>query len=105
MAASRRPKKRDHILQAIRLLLEEGRYRETLHAHHRKHQRKILLTEILHVLRHGFHEKKHDKFDEAFYAWNYAIRGRTVDEKTLRVIISFDEDEQLLIITAFYLEK
>lgn len=38
-------------------------------------------------------------------AWNYAIRGENVDGRDVRVIVSFDETEQLLIITAFYIDE
>lgn len=80
-----------------------GAYRDTYHAIERKKERKITLSEILHVLTFGKHEKSKDSFEEAFNAWNYAIRGKTLDEIDLRVIISFDEERSLLIITAFYI--
>ena len=47
---------------------------------------------------------KKDKFEETFQAWNYAIRGRSPSDDVLRVIVSFDEEELMLIITAFYIE-
>jgi len=76
-----------------------------MHAAQRQKERNIILPEIIHVLNTGRHEKGKDHFDEAFHAWNYAIRGWTLDGQDLRVIISFDEENDLLIITAFYLEK
>lgn len=57
------------------------------------------------MLNTGRHEKAKDKFDEAFQTWNYAVRGWTLDGLDLRVIVSFDDERDLLIITAFYLEK
>ena len=59
---------------------------------------------MIFVLKNGRHEKAKDKFEEAFSSWNYAVRGKTVDKEDLRVIVSFDEEKKLLIITAFYLE-
>ena len=53
----------------------------------------------------GRHEKSKDQFDEAFKTWNYAVRGETIDGKDLRVIVSFDHETDLLIITAFYIER
>ena len=70
-----------------------------------KMREKISLPEIIHVLTTGRHEKSKDRFDEVFSAWNYAIRGQTVDGVDLRVIVSFDEERDLLIITAFYIER
>lgn len=95
----------DHLLEIIQSCIESGKYRDTTHAVQRKKERKILLPEILHVLVTGRHEKSKDDFEEIFHAWNYAIRGSTVDGFNLRVIVSFDSEKDLLIITAFYLEK
>jgi hypothetical protein len=71
----------------------------------RKKQRNITLPEIIQVLTAGKHEKSKDKFDKAFNAWNYAVRGKTLDGLDLRVIVSFDDEKDLLIITAFYLKE
>ncbi len=46
-----------------------------------------------------------DHFDELYWSWNYAIRDRTLDGKEMRVIVSFDEEEWLLVVTAFFIEK
>lgn len=100
-----RPKKIENLLELIRKCISSGKYRDTTHAKKRKLERGIILPEIIHVLNYGRHEKSKDWFDEAFSAWNYAIRGLTLDERDLRVIVSFDKERDLLIITAFYLEK
>lgn len=100
-----KPKKLSNVLEIMRECICLGRYRDTTHAQERKKERKIILPEILHVLNSGRHEKAKDKFDEAFNTWNYAIRGWTLDEQDLRVIVSFDQESELLIITAFYIEK
>ena len=100
-----KPKKTDNLLKKVRDSLQSGRYRDTMHAAKRKKERKIILPEIIHVLNTGRHEKGKDFFDEAFNSWNYAIRGWTLDNFDLRVIVSFEEKKDLLIITAFYLKK
>ena len=66
--------------------------------------RSLRLTrpEILFVLRKGHHGKKKDKFDDLHQAWNYSVRGKTVDRRNLRIIVSFDENG-MLIITAIEL--
>ncbi|NGX61877.1 MAG: hypothetical protein K940chlam9_01367 [Chlamydiae bacterium] len=101
----RKLKKTENILERIKCCIRAGAYRDTFHAIQRKKERDISLPEIIHVLTTGRHEKSKDRFDEAFNAWNYAVRGLTVDELDLRVIVSFDEERDLLIITAFYLEE
>ena len=100
----KRLKKIENLLERVRSCINSGAYRDTFHAIERKAERNITLPEIIHVLRSGRHEKSKDHFEEAFNAWNYAIRGKTIDGLELRVIVSFDEERDLLIITAFYLE-
>ncbi len=101
----KKPKKIENLLERIRKCIDSGAYRDTFHAVTRKAERNISLPEIVHVLRTGRHEKNKDHFEEAFNSWNYAIRGRTIDEAELRVIVSFDEERDMLIITVFYLEE
>ena len=101
---SKRPKKIEDLLERVRNCIDSGTYRDTFHAIERKAERNISLPEIIYVLKTGRHEKSKDHFEEAFNTWNYAIRGKTIDEVELRVIVSFDEEKDLLIITAFYLE-
>jgi uncharacterized protein YutD len=91
-------------MERIKSCIASGSYRDTYHAIERKNEREIALPEIIHVLTTGKHEKSKDRFEEVFDSWNYAIRGWTVDRLDLRVIVSFDEERDLLIITAFYLE-
>ncbi len=100
-----KPKKIENLIEKIKECINSGRYRDTTHATIRKNERKIILPEIIYVLTTGRHEKSKDRIDEAFDSWNYAIRGWTLDRKDLRIIVSFDEDRDLLIITAFYIER
>jgi hypothetical protein len=102
---AKKPRKVENLLESIRICIETGAYRDTSHAIKRKAERNITLPEIIHVLRTGKYEKSKDYFEEAFNAWNYAIRGKTIDGFELRVIVSFDEERKLLIITAFYLDR
>ena len=100
-----RPEKNENLLGRVGDCIAHGRYHDTTHAIERKRERGIILPEIIHVLKNGRHEKSKDRFDEAFNTWNYAVRGLTLDRQDLRVIVSFDSERDLLIITAFYLEK
>jgi Domain of unknown function (DUF4258) len=79
--------------------LDAGRYLDTRHANERQAERMIIRSEVIYVLRNGYHEKRKDKFETQYQAWNYAIRGKTIDKRELRVIVSFDE-QNMLIITA-----
>jgi hypothetical protein len=55
---------------------------------------------MLYVLRHGWQEKWQEVCDIHSQAWNDAIRGQTVDGRSLRVVVSLEEETRLLIITA-----
>ena len=101
----KRPEKTPDLLNLVRQLTIEGRYLETHHARQRQLERDIILSDVLHVLKTGRHEKKKDQFDEVYQAWNYAIRGFTTNEVDLRVIVSFDEEVKLLIITVIKVEE
>lgn len=83
--------------------IRQGRYRDTRHATDRKSERVISLVEITSVINSGYHEKSKDEFKPEYDAWNYAIRGKTVDKRSLRVAVSFDE-QLMLIITAIDLD-
>lgn len=77
--------------------LERGLFRQSKHAIERESERKILLPDVLYVLKTGYHEKRKTAFDEIFQTWKYAIRGKTLDEIDIRVIIAFDETEMMII--------
>ncbi len=89
----------------IRACIEQGRYLDTRHASERQGERGINRAEILYVLKNGYHEKKKDKFEELYLAWNYAVRGKTVDRRALRVVVSFDDASGMLLITAIAIKK
>ena len=64
----------------------------------RKGERGVNRLEIAQVLICGKHEKSRDRFEARHNSWSYSIRGSTVDERELRVVIGF-ENEYLVIIT------
>lgn len=94
----RRTKEID-VLARVRASVAAGKYFDTRHANARKLERVITLPEVLYVLKNGFHEKKKDEFKEEFKAWNYAIRGATLDKRQLRICVSFDPRGMLIITT------
>jgi hypothetical protein len=98
----KRPKKQPNLLAQVHVCILEGCFKDTSHAIVRKRERKISLPDILYVLKTGFHEKQKDSYQDKFKAWNYAIRGKTIDDREIRVIVSFDLNG-MLIITAILL--
>ena len=98
-----RPSKLENVLELARSCIEAGKYLPTFHAECRQLERDITLLDALYVIKNGYREPKHDQFKEEWQAWNYAIRGVTLQNDTVRVIISFDESTGLLIITVITL--
>jgi len=101
----KRPEKLEsrELLERVRQAIESGDYLDTRHAQDRRSQREISRLEMESVLKTGRHEKAKDQFHEAYEAWNYAIRGKTIDKRDLRVVVSFEE--KMLVITAIEIGK
>jgi len=53
--------------------------------------------EVKQVLKYGHHEKRKDEFKEEHSAWIYSIRGKTMDQRNLRIAVSFDKNNMLVI--------
>lgn len=102
---SARPEKHLEIIPLIKTCIETGNYLDTRHALDRQNERSINRLEVIYVLKNGYHEKRKDEYKEKFNAWNYAIRGKTLDKRDLRIAVSFDETTKLLIITAIEVVK
>jgi hypothetical protein len=96
---STRPPKAGDVLERVRKHVADGTYLDTRHASERKEERVITLPEVLYVLRNGFHEKKKDEYKPEHKDWNYAIRGKTIDGRALRIAVAF-ADPGMLVITA-----
>lgn len=99
-----KPAKLPDLLQTVKKLILAGKYRQSLHALDRLRERDIDLLDALYVLKNGYHEKKKDTYDEFFQEWKYAIRGKTLENNELRVVVTVKENG-MLIITAIDLKK
>lgn len=95
----KRPDKHNNPLEKARKCLKSGRFYDTRHAVDQKIARSITLSEVRMIVENGYWEKRQDEYKPQYKAWNYSIRGRTLDGRDLRIIISF-ENQSLLLITA-----
>ena len=93
----KRPPKLENVLAKAKSGIEKGKYVATFHAECRQFERDITLLDALHVIKAGFREPKHDQYKDEYKAWNYAVRGDSLQSDPVRVIISFDDDEMLII--------
>lgn len=103
---SKRPPKLEDVLELAQKHWGDGTYMIMPHAFDRQEEREIIEPEIGWVINHGYRERKKDEFKPEYKAWNYAIRGKTLDQRSLRIAVSFDEGEtELLIITVIDLDQ
>jgi|ERR1700722_10214215 uncharacterized protein DUF4258 len=98
-----KPPKHSSLIQAIHTAVISGGYVFTGHALKRVSEREVSQPEVEQVLTTGYHEKSKDEFKEEFQSWNYAIRGKTVDSRELRVAVTFDSG--MLVVTVIDLSK
>lgn len=99
-----KPPKSKNLLQKIYQAVTSGRLFYSNHANDRMLERKLLKVEIEYVLRVGFHEDRKDQFNEKMNSWDYAIRGKTIDGRNLRIIIAIIRPN-ILIVTAIDLDR
>ena len=84
-------------MDQIRAAIDDSRYFFTGHAAERLDQREVTESETVYVLKYGRHEAKKDQFDDERANWKYAIRGKTVDNRELRVIVAFVHPDMIII--------
>lgn len=80
--------------------MTNGDYTPVDHAKIRLQEREVTIPEMEYVLLHGRHEKRKDEYKEEHKSWNYAIRGKTISGRELRVCVALDKTTHLLIVTA-----
>ena len=87
------------LLNKVRVCVDGGKCFISQHAKVRMRDRDILDIELFYILRHGYHERSKDTFDRFHKSWNYSVRGKTLDDRSLRIVLCFDR-EMLVVVTA-----
>lgn len=98
------PDKISDLMKKLKQAVLKGQLNYSQHAVMRMRERDIVRLEVEYVLKNGFHEKRKDLINEAFGSWDYAVRGKTLDGRRLRIIVAF-ERPHFLVITTIDLEK
>ena len=88
------------VMDLVCKYLNLGKWLLTRHAIERMLLRGITSPEIEYAMQFGFHEKKRDQYSEK--GTRYALRGKCVDGKELRIVVSFRE--QMMIVTVIDLD-
>lgn len=100
---SKRPEKLPDPLKLARRLWAAEKVRDTRHSAARRGERAIDYREVGQVIRSGYHEKSKDEFKPEWNSWNYAIRGKTVDDRKIRIAVAFEGDTLLILVTTIAL--
>jgi hypothetical protein len=85
----KRPDKIVGVGPLIRKAALSGNYMIGPHAQNRSVKRQISLPEFDYILKKGVREPGKDEFKPQFDDWNYAVRGKTIDGRDIRVCVYF----------------
>lgn len=99
-----REKSIENVIALAKNLMEKGSYAISKHAILRQGERNFTLGDIKNIINTGYHEKKKDEYKEEYADWNYAIKGKTLDDEAARVCIAFIEESHFIVITVIRLE-
>jgi Domain of unknown function (DUF4258) len=100
----KRVNKIENVAELAKNLMQKGAYVISGHAELRKGERGFTIGDIKNIINTGYHEKKKDEFKAEYADWNYAIRGKTLDDEQARVCIAFIEKSHFIVITVIRLE-
>jgi hypothetical protein len=89
----------NELLKKVREHIGNGTYRISRHALEEMEADDLTIPDIKHVLINGRRAKEKDMYSNEWQGWKYAIQGKTMDNKEIRVIVAFEK--QMLIITVF----
>ena len=93
-----------NLLKSVQEKFETGKLRYSVHADERMKERSIIRPEVEYVLKTGHHNKKKDQFNDTEKDWGYAIDGKTVDGRKLRIVVALVEPN-LLVVTTIDLDE
>ena len=102
-----KPSKVEDLMEEVSNHVNNGTYVYSHHALERQGQRNVIDPEVEHVLLTGWWDKQNDRRSaEHGDEWTYAIRGRTIDQRRLKIIVAFDEEEPpwLVVVTVIDLD-
>lgn len=86
------------LLKIVRDAFSSGNYIYSSHSGERQLQRGISDGDIRHAIANGWHEKRKDEWKSEFNAWNYAIRGTSLNDENLRIVLAVEKNETVLIV-------
>jgi Domain of unknown function (DUF4258) len=100
----KRKKKLENIIALAQDLMQKGAYVISEHAKLRQEERIFTIGDIKNIIKTGYHEKKKDEYKDEYADWNYAIKGKTLDEEQARICIAFIKKSCFIVVTVIRLE-
>lgn len=94
-----RPAKANDIMKLTAVAVRAGRLMYSKHANERMREREIIKPEVEWILVNGHHEARKDQFNSEHQSWDYAIRGKTLDGRALRIVVALLEPNVLIVTT------
>lgn len=95
---TKRPAKLPNVVGEVRARVDGGLLRYSTHASERMDEREITEFEVESVLSSGSWVKRRDRYEEEHKSWSYCFEGDSIEERSLRIIVTF-EDPDLLVVT------
>jgi hypothetical protein len=92
-------------LSLVRRLFTAGLYIISAHGKTRQGERQLTLGDIKRVIFKGRHEPRKDEYKKEFNDWNYAFRGKTLDNDEARICVAFDQELAAVLVTVIRLER
>ncbi len=99
-----RAEKIENIVVLAKNLMLNGAYVISNHAKLRQGERHFTIGDIKNIIDTGYHEKGKDEYKTEYADWNYAIRGKTLDNDQARICIAFAKEDYFIVITVIRLE-
>src|SRR5271156_1226396 len=99
----KRAKKIENVAALAKNLMQKGAYAISNHAKLRQGERCFTIGDVKNIINTSCHEKKKDEYKVEYADWNYAIRGKTLDDDEARVCIAFVEESHCIVITVIRL--
>ncbi len=95
------------VIKRVRAAVAAGRYIYSSHCIQRQDQRGIADGDLRCAIANGWHEKRKDEWNEEFSAWNYTIRGNSLDAERLRIAVAFEEvdENEIIVVTVINLDR
>lgn len=99
-----RAKKIENVAALAKNLMQKGAFAISKHAKLRQGEPRLAIGDVKSIINTGYHEKKKDEYKDEYADWNYAIRGKTLDDEHARVCIAFIEEIHFIVVTVIRLE-